>query len=182
MLRCYRAFNLVPSPSSNKILWPSCDLDVFAYVAVLAGHLGDAELLAKLRLKLRQWTSIKILLVILFQDSSQSQMILASAINQLVVPWQPLCPPLLLALKITPPKRGSYNKEKGYEVGRGAEIQSWVQAFCPSRTQVRKLGSESENVWQSVIPDLSVRLLCDARQKFPVVGVTEIRMQSHYCH
>lgn len=75
MLRCYGAFNLAPSPSSNKVLWPSCNLDVLAYMAVLAVHLGDAELLAnkdETEATLRHWTSVKILLVILLQDRSQS--------------------------------------------------------------------------------------------------------------
>lgn len=89
MLRCYGAFNLGPSPSSNMVLWPSCNLDVLTYTAVLAVHLGDAKLLTKKaesEANLRHWISVKILLVILLQDRNQSSIIPASAIiNQLVV-------------------------------------------------------------------------------------------------
>lgn len=77
MLRCYGAFNLVPSPSSNKVLWLSCGLDVFAYVAVLAGHLADEELLVS-------------------NDISKCY---KSAGCSVAISL----PPLLLALKITPP-------------------------------------------------------------------------------
>lgn len=99
MLRCYGALNLAPSSSSNKVLWTSCNLDVLTYMAVLAVHLGAAELLAnkaETEANLRHWTSIKILLVILLWDRSQCPMIPASGIiHQLVLQWELLCPSLL---------------------------------------------------------------------------------------
>lgn len=85
-------------------------------------HLGDAQLLAnkaESEANLRHQTSIKILLVILLRGRNRSPMIPASVtVNQ-------------LGLKMTPPQRGSCNKEKHYKDGRGAKLQNWVQAFCP---------------------------------------------------
>jgi len=89
MLRCYGTVHLAPSSSSNMVLWPSCNLDILAYMAALEAHLEDAELLAnkaETEANLRRQTSVKILLVILLQDRSQSPMIPESAIiNQVVV-------------------------------------------------------------------------------------------------
>lgn len=47
MLRCYRAFNLVPSPSSNKILWPSCDLECICLCGSTSRALRRCRIVSK---------------------------------------------------------------------------------------------------------------------------------------